>query len=58
LFGILPALLAYRQGVGGKKTLAAVAILLFGLILGFEVAQGLGFTHILPDIKYWDQFRE
>lgn len=58
LFGILPALLAYRQGLGGKKTLAAVAILLFGLILGFEVAQELGLTHILPDIEYWDQFRE
>ena len=58
IFGVLPSFLLLRQGrtdATGRRAFwgGVVMLVLFGLILGFSVAQEFGLTHIHPDVEYW-----
>ncbi|XPV77468.1 MAG: aromatic amino acid transport family protein [Desulfovibrio sp.] len=55
IFGLLPAVLVWKYA-GENKTARYASVLLFlffGFILGFEIMQEMGLTHISPDTEYW-----
>ncbi|WP_027186005.1 aromatic amino acid transport family protein [Desulfovibrio inopinatus] len=54
-FGILPSILLLRQKSTKSKMLGWIMLVLFGLILLFELGQEFGLTHIDPDVDYWIQ---
>ncbi len=55
IFGVLPGVLLLRQGRDDRRPFLAglVMIVLFGLILAFELGQEFGLTHIKPNVEYW-----
>ena len=54
LFGILPAILAWRKNESrNMRILSGIMLLLFGLGMLFEIGQEFGLLHIQPDVEHW-----